>query len=124
MKLLSHNMLTSNMIKGVKDGYPLGLIVKNFKSNELDYDESLIKKLIPKLCWKTFISASKCIKPETGLPEELPKDYENNESFLKMAYKYLINVEIVDGEMKCPQTGHVFPIENGIPNMLINKDKE
>jgi len=35
MKLLTHNMLTSNIIKGVKKGFPLGITVslEDFKSS-------------------------------------------------------------------------------------------
>ena len=37
MKLLTHNMLTSNIIKGVKKGFPLGITVslEDFKSSML-----------------------------------------------------------------------------------------
>ncbi|XP_026684592.1 multifunctional methyltransferase subunit TRM112-like protein [Diaphorina citri] len=59
MLLLTHNMLTSNCIKGVSNGYPL-----------------IIKQ-----------------------------------------------VEVVEGDLECPESGRKFPISSGIPNMLLKEDE-
>ena len=47
----------------------------------------------------------------------------NGEEFLKRLHLVLFEVEIVEGELICPETGRKFPINNGIPNMLPNDDE-
>lgn len=32
-------------------------------------------------------------------------------------------IEIVDGNLVCPESGRKFPIKNGIANMLLNEDE-
>ena len=47
----------------------------------------------------------------------------NNEDLLKRFHKVLLEVEIIEGDLICPETGRKFPISNGIPNMLVNEDE-
>lgn len=35
-----------------------------------------------------------------------------------------MNVEVMDGELECPETGRLFMIRDGIPNMLVNGDDD
>ena len=32
-------------------------------------------------------------------------------------------VEVVEGELECPESGRKFPISEGIPNMLLREDE-
>ncbi|TWW55699.1 Multifunctional methyltransferase subunit TRM112-like protein tRNA methyltransferase 112 -like protein [Takifugu flavidus] len=32
-------------------------------------------------------------------------------------------VEVMEGSLKCPESGREFPITRGIPNMLLNEDE-
>ncbi|CAI9738975.1 Hypothetical predicted protein [Octopus vulgaris] len=89
MKLLTHNMLTSTIIKGVLKGYPLGITVGH----------------------------PDCI------PQTLVEDFESNDEFLKKVHHALMEIEIEEGELICPETGRKFTIKNGIPNMLLNEDE-
>lgn len=57
------------------------------------------------------------------LPQQLIEDYEKNEEFLKKLHHALLEVEIVNGDLLCPESGRKFPISNGIPNMLLNEDE-
>lgn len=34
-----------------------------------------------------------------------------------------MQVEVIDGDLVCPETGRKFPINAGIPNMLLNEDE-
>ncbi|KER23125.1 hypothetical protein T265_08933 [Opisthorchis viverrini] len=118
MKLFLHNILTSRVLKSVKVGYPLGLKVK-----PIDFDPTYVSRLIPKVEW----SVVKKVADEIGvdhipiLPGELPPDYAENEEFLKLAHRALLEVDIIEGTLVCPETGREFPISNGIPNMLVNE---
>ena len=55
--------------------------------------------------------------------ETLSDESLQNEEILKKLHKILLEVEIIEGELVCPETGRKFPITNGIPNMLINDDE-
>lgn len=58
-----------------------------------------------------------------GLPDNVPDMYEENEEFLKAAHHVMMEVEVVEGELECPETGRKFPISEGIPNMLLREDE-
>ncbi len=59
------------------------------------------------------------LKLEKGeLPPAVPEDYATNEEFLKALHHVLLEVEIVEGVLVCPETDKRFPIKEGIPSML------
>jgi multifunctional methyltransferase subunit TRM112 len=53
-------------------------------------------------------------------PAEINLD-QPDEEFLKKVHHLLIEIDVIEGELVCPETGRVFPINNGIPNMLIGE---
>eukprot|EP00061_Rhincodon_typus_P007447 g29154.t1 len=57
------------------------------------------------------------------LPKELPQELQSNEEFLQKVHHVLLEVEVVEGVLKCPESGREFPISKGIPNMLLNEDE-
>jgi len=46
-----------------------------------------------------------------------------NEETLKQIHHALLEVDIIEGELICPETGRKFPITEGVPNMLVNEDE-
>ena len=34
-----------------------------------------------------------------------------------------IQIEVMNGDLICPETGRKFPVTDGIPNMLANEDE-
>ncbi|XP_050481529.1 multifunctional methyltransferase subunit TRM112-like protein isoform X1 [Bombus huntii] len=133
MKLLTHNMLTSKCLKGVTVGYPLGIVVsftsiynfkaKGIKVSEVDFNPEFIARIIPKLDWATLWKAAESIGHVGELPQTLIQDFETNEEFLKMVHHILLEVEVINGDLLCPESGRKFPINDGIPNMLLNEDE-
>ncbi|KAF0306800.1 Multifunctional methyltransferase subunit TRM112-like protein [Amphibalanus amphitrite] len=57
------------------------------------------------------------------LPGAVDQDFETNEEFLKKAHHVLLEVEVMNGSLVCPETGRKFPVTDGIPNMLLNEDE-
>ena len=61
-------------------------------------------------------------RPQLGMQESLPAavpaNFGEDESFLKALHHVLLEVEIVDGHLICPETGKRFPVKDGIPSML------
>uniref|UniRef100_A0AAV2MJM8 Multifunctional methyltransferase subunit TRM112-like protein n=1 Tax=Knipowitschia caucasica TaxID=637954 RepID=A0AAV2MJM8_KNICA len=78
--------------------------------------------MIPKLEWSALIHAAEELGHRQDLPDDLP-DYDKNEEFLKKVHKALLEVEVMEGCLKCPESGREFPISRGIPNMLLNEDE-
>ncbi|XP_012064116.1 PREDICTED: multifunctional methyltransferase subunit TRM112-like protein [Atta cephalotes] len=138
MKLLTHNMLTSRAMKGVTVGYPLKIIVSYFllfikiqitihardiRVSEVDFNPEYIARIIPKLDWTVLWKAAESIGHVGELPQILIEDFETNEDFLKKAHHILLEVEVINGDLLCPESGRKFPINDGIPNMLLNEDE-
>ncbi|KAL1130965.1 hypothetical protein AAG570_012206 [Ranatra chinensis] len=123
MKLLTHNMLSSRCIKGVDVGYPLGIQAKDVKISEVGFNNEFVSRIIPKLDWNTLYNAADSLGHAGDLPQTLIEDFENNEEFLRKVHHVLLEIEVIDGELVCPETGRKFPITSGIPNMLLNEDE-
>merc|ERR1712212_1357384 len=107
MKLLVHNMLTSNMKKGVTKGFPLRIEVGKLEEKE---SEALV------------LTATEIGKGES-LPPSLPENYADDETFLRHLHHVLLEVELLEVNLVCPESGRKFPVSNGIPNMLLNEDE-
>ncbi|KAF6726615.1 Multifunctional methyltransferase subunit TRM112-like protein [Oryzias melastigma] len=122
MKLLTHNMLTSH-VKGVTKGYPLLIKATEVKVNQLDFNPQFVSRMIPKLEWGALVQAAGDLGYRQDLPGEPVVDYEQNEEFLKKVHRVLLEVEVMEGSLKCPESGREFPITKGIPNMLLNEDE-
>uniref|UniRef100_A0A182EU06 Multifunctional methyltransferase subunit TRM112-like protein n=2 Tax=Onchocerca TaxID=6281 RepID=A0A182EU06_ONCOC len=122
MKLLTHNFLSSVFLKGVTEGYPLILTATRKEIKEHEYNDSFVQRMIPKLNYSAFREAALSIGEGEKLPEQLPEKLEDDELKNEL-HRLLVCVEIIDGELKCPESGRVFPIREGIPNMLANADE-
>lgn len=122
MKLLTHNMLTSH-VKGVKNGFPLRILARKVEVKEITFNAGFITRMIPKIDWSVLRVAADTLGHGTGLPETPPEGYEVQEEFLKSAHHVLMEVELIDGDLECPETGRKFPVTEGIPNMLLREDE-
>lgn len=79
--------------------------------------------MIPRLDWEVVVKAAQALGQASDLPTELVENYENDQEFLKKAHHVLMEVEIINGDLVCPETGRRFPVADGIPNMLLNEDE-
>ncbi|CAG09769.1 unnamed protein product, partial [Tetraodon nigroviridis] len=122
MKLLTHNMLTSH-VKGVTQGYPLLIKATEVKVNEVDFNPQFVSRMIPKLEWGALVQAAEELGQKQDLPDQVVADYEKDEEFLRKVHRVLLEVEVMEGCLKCPESGREFPISRGIPNMLLNEDE-
>ncbi|RUS73845.1 hypothetical protein EGW08_018389 [Elysia chlorotica] len=123
MKLLTHNMLTSNIIKGVTKGFPLGITSTKVEVKEVDFNPAFVVKTLTKIDYPALYQAAKDIGYADGLPEKLEDNIKENEELLKKLHNALLQVEVIEGELVCPESGRKFPIANGIPNMLLQENE-
>ncbi|XP_026061078.1 multifunctional methyltransferase subunit TRM112-like protein isoform X2 [Carassius auratus] len=122
MKLLTHNMLTSH-VQGVTKGYPLIIKATEVKVNELEFNAQFVSRMIPKLEWKALIQAAEWLGQSQDLPSTPKPNYESVEDFLRKVHRILLEVEVVEGCLQCPESGREFPISNGVPNLLLIEDE-
>lgn len=121
MKLITHNMLTSKCLKGVVTGYPLSINATDIKINEVEFNSEFISRIIPKIDWNVLWAAADSIGHSKDLPKTLIEKFEDNQDFLKRAHRALLEIEIEEGFLTCPESGRKFPISKGIPNMLLTE---
>uniref|UniRef100_A0A914DUL6 Multifunctional methyltransferase subunit TRM112-like protein n=1 Tax=Acrobeloides nanus TaxID=290746 RepID=A0A914DUL6_9BILA len=93
------------------------------KKKSVEFNDVFVKRMVPKIDYPVLVQAAKSVGEGNDLPTELPPDWENNEEFLKNLHELLMSVEIIDGELECPESGRKFMIREGIPNMLANEDE-
>jgi multifunctional methyltransferase subunit TRM112 len=58
-----------------------------------------------------------------SLPETLSETMQEDEEVLKKMHRILLEYEVEEGELICPETGRKFPISKGIPNMLLQENE-
>lgn len=79
--------------------------------------------MLPRLEWSAIKSAADIVGC-AEIPEEMNVETSLHDAdFLQKLHHLLLEIEIVNGSLICPETGRVFPISNGIPNMLLNEDE-
>lgn len=42
----------------------------------------------------------------------------DDDNVLKVLHHLLLDTHLMEGELVCPESGHRFPVSNGIPNMM------
>ncbi|XP_062606163.1 multifunctional methyltransferase subunit TRM112-like protein [Saccostrea cucullata] len=123
MKLITHNFLTSNIIKGVKNGYPLGILPAKVEVKDVEFNPAFITRMLPKVDWVALQKAAKECGYGEGLPDAIKDELMEDTDFLKKVHNALMEVEVIEGKLVCPESGREFPINNGVPNMLLNEDE-
>lgn len=121
MKLLTHNMMSSH-VKGVKNGYPLILRVTDQAEEEMEFNGEFIVRMLPRIEYSGLRTTLGQLGMSDALPAAVPASPEEDEDFLKAMHHVLLEIQIMTGELECPESGTKFPIENGIPNMLLPEE--
>lgn len=52
------------------------------------------------------------------LSSEFSAAFLEDESMLRVLHNLLFDTHLIEGELVCPESGHRFPVTNGIPNMM------
>lgn len=121
MRLLTHNSLRCAR-KDVVTGYPLIIHSDNIDIREAPCNREFIRQMIPNLNWPALLQATRSIGFDT-----LPENIDNTEliednDFIDALHHILMNIHILDGRLECPESGHIFEIKNGIPDMMLPED--
>lgn len=73
------------------------------------------------------VSDDQSVPFQVGCGGDLPKEFSDqitsDTEILQRLHHILLEIDIIEGNLQCPETGRVFPISNGIPNMLLNEEE-
>lgn len=69
--------------------------------------------------YEALIVAAAAVNQSDRIPREKPEKWDElTDEQLRVFHHLLMNIDVIDGELICPETKTVFPIRDGIPNML------
>lgn len=115
-------MLSCN-IKGVANGFPLLIEVEKVIEKQVDFNPDFLKNIFPKIEWKALVEASRSMG-YAELAEESPEpSMLDSDDFLRKFHHALLELHLEEGALVCPETGRKFPVNKGIPNMLLHEDE-
>ncbi|XP_008505088.2 multifunctional methyltransferase subunit TRM112-like protein isoform X2 [Equus przewalskii] len=122
MKLLTHNLLSSH-VRGVGPrGFPLRLQATEVRVSPVEFNPDFVARMIPKVEWAALLEAADTLHL-AEVPREPIQGYERDEEFLRKMHHVLLEVDVLEGTLQCPESGRVFPISRGIPNMLLSDEE-
>uniref|UniRef100_A0A8C6EVD5 Multifunctional methyltransferase subunit TRM112-like protein n=1 Tax=Marmota marmota marmota TaxID=9994 RepID=A0A8C6EVD5_MARMA len=122
MKLLTHNLLSSHVLGVGPRGFPLSLQATEGRINPVEFNPDFMAWMILKVEWAALLEAADTLHL-MEVPKELTEAYMNEETFLRKMHHVLLEVDVLEGTLQCPESGRVFPISRGIPNMLLNDEE-
>lgn len=130
MRLLTHNTLRNNSNDAKGKGYPLEINAVEIRvddSSEVgsdpDREEKFVKGVLGMLDWSVLIQAAAQMGLKNLLPPVLTDEMAESPEFLRALYHVLMNVHLVRGLLKCPDTGREFPVTNGIIDFMLEEDE-
>lgn len=89
-----------------------------------EFNPEFINRILPRLDWPAIKIAAESVGEAQNLPAEINLETTPNDTdLLQKIHHLLLEIDVVEGQLACPETGRVFPITQGIPNMLLNEDE-
>jgi len=116
VRLITHNLLACHVKDCNSNNFPLKFKEVRLEIRETDFNPEFLRGFMPKLEWTALVNTARQLG-DASLPEEQPEMYDDD--FLKKLHHVLLEIHVEEGSMTCPNCSHVYPISNGIPNMLL-----
>nr|XP_034375639.1 multifunctional methyltransferase subunit TRM112-like protein [Arvicanthis niloticus] len=95
-------------------GFPLCLPATEVLINPMEFNSDFVEWMIPKVEWAAFVQAVDTLNL-AKVPKELAEGYEHNKTFLRKMYHMLLEVDVLEGTLQCPESGRSFPISQSSP---------
>ncbi|OCF58014.1 multifunctional methyltransferase subunit TRM112 [Kwoniella mangroviensis CBS 10435] len=109
-------MYIVNVENCTKDNFPLSFSEVELVIRPAPENLEFIQRFLPKLDWSALVDTARSLGDES-LPEQMPDQWTDDQ--LKALHHVLMELHVEEGNMTCRGCGHVYPISNGIPNMLL-----
>ncbi|OMJ71102.1 hypothetical protein SteCoe_30780 [Stentor coeruleus] len=122
MRLLTHNLLMCNLKTCAGQNFPLALQANEISEENTEFNLVLTQKMLGKLDWKAFHRVADSLGHT--LPEELTPEDQNNDELMQRLHHLLFNIVVLSGTLTCQSCGRAYPIDKGIPNMLLEDSEE
>ncbi|KZT65720.1 Trm112p-domain-containing protein [Daedalea quercina L-15889] len=116
VRLITHNLLACHAKGCTSNNFPLQFKDVQVELREAEFNPDFLRGFIPRLEWGALVDAARQLG-DTSLPAEPPEMLDVE--FLQKLHHVLLEVHVEEGAMICPNCNHVYPISNGIPNMLL-----
>ncbi|TFK51244.1 Trm112p-domain-containing protein [Heliocybe sulcata] len=116
VRLITHNLLACHVRGCNSNNFPLQFQDVQIGLREAEFNPDFLRGFLPKIEWNALVGAARQLG-DTSLPEEQPSMLDDD--FLKTLHHVLLEIHVEEGAMVCPNCKHVYPISNGIPNMLL-----
>lgn len=71
MKLLTHNILTSKVLKRVVNGYPLKLVAKTVEVKQNDFQPQFVKRMMQRVNYGVLYDAANTVSEIIQTRDEL-----------------------------------------------------
>ncbi|EGC34726.1 hypothetical protein DICPUDRAFT_153040 [Dictyostelium purpureum] len=121
MKVLTHNMMACTKKQCMGKGFPLAVECSNFETLNQEFNVEFTKNIYPKLDWKGIMEMAQ--KFNIPISADVTTHSLKDEKFLKSLHHLLCNFKVITGSLQCPNCQRVYPIDKGIPNMLLREDE-
>lgn len=115
MKLLTHNLLQCPL----SGTYPLKIVCREIERTESEFRPDVMLNMLPKLEWSVLLEAARDVGFE-GLPDAVPDDANDNDEFLQLLHTCILDTHVKEGDL-VSSMGRVYPINDSIPNMLLQE---
>ncbi|PCH34624.1 Trm112p-domain-containing protein [Wolfiporia cocos MD-104 SS10] len=116
VRLITHNLLACHAKGCTSNNFPLQFKDIQVELREAEFNSDFLRGFLPRIEWAALVDASRQLG-DTSLPAEQPEMLDDD--FLQKLHHVLLEIHVEEGAMICPNCHHVYPISNGIPNMLL-----
>ncbi|KAF7981499.1 hypothetical protein HWV62_33047 [Athelia sp. TMB] len=116
VRLITHNLLACHVKGCTSNNFPLAFKDVQIELREAELNPDFLRGFLPKIEWNALVGAAMELG-DTSLPAEKPEMIDDE--FLQKLHHVLLEIHVEEGTMTCPNCNHVYPISNGIPNMLL-----
>ena len=60
---------------------------------------------------------------EENFPDFVTEELKADQDFLKRLHRILFEFDIIKGKLVCADCGRIYPIVDGIPNLIMDEDE-
>jgi len=122
VRLITHNLLACHAKGCTSNNFPLKFQNVRLEVRETEMNVDFLKRFMPKLEWSALVETARELG-DASLPAQPPEVGEESntelyDAFFPALHHVLLEIHIEEGSMVCPNCQHVYPIANGIPNMV------
>jgi len=115
------NLLTLNTLRCSRKDVTEGRLTLTTARVEVrpasDYDAAFLQHLLPSLEWDQLVAMALVVG--VTLPAELNETLRGDDAFLRALHHVLFDVQVLEGSLCCAESGQVFPIAEGIADMML-----